>query len=162
MNCETARAQVLSVPYLDVAKQAKHLNKHLDDPYAIRASNTTYTFSVFSKVKKPLFVFKKLANNLIANLEIPVGQKVHASYIIKNGKLTPWLREWKLRASGAIVHSLCTREGDTRQRGYSKHDGNFVYRPGPELLKPDNFSLEPDECAGGIHFFLNLKDAWFY
>ena len=164
MNLEQARQKVLTTPYLDLPQQAKYLSKHLESPSDIRCLNTNAVISTFCTVKKPLFVFKRLGDGVIANLEISLGAKVHANYFIREGKLHPatW-GKWKLRASAAIVHSLCTRAGEPVKKGFSKYDPEFIYVAHPtKTLEPNAFSMNPDECAAGIHFFLNLKDAWFY
>ena len=44
----------------------------------------------------------------------------------------------------------------------SSHDNNFIYRPG-EVVSVDNFDTDRwNECAPGIHHFINRQEAVDY
>lgn len=122
--------------------------------------------SEFYKVVKPLYVFKKTykgGNDVVVNLIIPVGAKIYA----------PDSAGWtvdecsgyrKMRASKAIVHSQALRHGSRRQVDNSRsgHNYSFIYKNGAVVKPEEEFSYESSQCASGIHFFLNLADAYHY
>jgi hypothetical protein len=83
--------------------------------------------------------FKKLADNSIAEIQIPADAERIGGYIGR-----------KCRASKAIVIS---------GQGLSKHDPQFAYAPG-QVIVPDEWDNDPRvECSHGIHFFLTRKEA---
>jgi hypothetical protein len=86
--------------------------------------------------------FKKLADNSIAEIQIPADAERVGGYISR-----------KCRASKAIVIS---------GQGFSKHDPQFAYAPG-QVIVPDEWDNDPRvECSHGIHFFLTRKEAESY
>lgn len=110
----------------------------------------------------------------IVNMIIPVGAKVH----ISDTKALQNPHHLKMRASEAKVHSI-VRISDKRQvaLGRSEHDRNFLYvnpkklilnfdsspNSTSEIIKPNGgFSMSGGECAGGIHFFINVDAALAY
>jgi len=89
-----------------------------------------------------LRVFKKLANNVICELEIPAEAG-------RVGGVTGR----KCRAEFARVIS---------GEGASKHDSSFLYKAG-ETVRPDKWDDNPlVECAAGIHFFITREEAESY
>jgi hypothetical protein len=93
----------------------------------------------------PFWLWKKLRNGVIAQLEVPA----EAGRVSSTGR--------KCRVEFARVLSLS--EGEV---GYSQHDAKFSYRVG-EIVRPDKW--EPDfrvECSGGIHGFLRRSEAEAY
>ena len=86
-----------------------------------------------------LRVFKKLANEVICELEIPAEAK-------RVGGVTGR----KCRAEFARVIS---------GEGSSKHTSSFFYKAG-EIVRPDKWDDNPlVECAAGIHFFITREEA---
>lgn len=127
--------------------------------------------SGFYKVVKPLHVFKKtldhsgwpaLRRDVVTNLIIPVGARVYAPdcAFLKEGSCD--LR--KMRASKAIVHSQALCHGKRRQVDGSRsaYRGSFIYKNGKTVKPEKSFSMKYDRCDSGIHFFLNLADAYRY
>lgn len=116
-------------------------------------------------VKKDLKVFKKVyafknASPCIANLIIPTGAVIYTSTDWDYGCST--VGDRKMRASRAIVNSIARcQDGLNIDIAYSSYCPSFVYKPG-KILVPNYFDLESDTCTGGIHFFLNLSDAFHY
>lgn len=123
--------------------------------------------------------------NRIINLIIPVGATIFASDDVF-GRFSD-LSGRKMRASEAIVHSIVrfvVQDSDMTYYNWggtddywtetlseknfvaaaearSCHNPKFKYIPG-KVVKPDTFSNEYDQCEGGIHFFLNVRDALRY
>lgn len=128
--------------------------------------------SGFYKVVKPLYVFKKTGaailsryynTGVVTNLIIPVGAIVYAPDCV--WEAPQWnsaLR--KMRASKAIVHSQALCHGKRRQVDNSRSDycNSFIYKNGAVVKPWSKFSYESYQCASGIHFFLNLADAYRY
>jgi hypothetical protein len=86
--------------------------------------------------------FKKLADDTIAEIQIPADAERVGGYIGR-----------KCRASKAIVIS---------GQGFSKRDSQFAYAPG-QVIIPDKWDNDPRvECSHGIHFFLTRKEAEQY
>lgn len=165
---------VEKAPYLKGKILLAYLYKHLkSNPYSRKLNNSSggnHSHSLFWRTKKPLFVFKKvwtegLNPGAIANFEISVGESIHLPLNIEGTSFVPSeLTEWKLRYSGVKVHSLrlCSTGSEVKE-AYSMHDESFKYKADPtQILRPTTFSMKPSVCAEGIHFFLNLKDAWEY
>lgn len=143
-------------------------------------------------VTKDMHVFKKVYTDnpfrrfsrvitTIANLVVPAGALIHVGH----GVMKCWGRNMgdrKMRASKAFVHSLSNCEGWLRSHltgeqtpgwwlgkairkennTYSAHDSMFKYRAGVTVKPELGFSTRRDECASGIHFFVNLRDALDY
>ena len=110
-------------------------------------------------VKTELNVFKTVYcdefQSGIANLIIPAGALIRVAN-------TQYLRGQKLRASGAIVHSIFDTNLRSRRRAVSGHDEEFIYKVGKTVTPENGFELQDKECAGGIHFFLDLYSAMSY
>ena len=116
---------------------------------------------IFVTLKHDICVFKKTVTpdvkaEVITNLIIPAGARVF---------VTPG----KCRADRAIVFSNVTRQYkreipsacSLRGSVTSWWSSPFTYRRGEQVL-PDCFSHSIQECAGGIHFFVDLNDALDY
>lgn len=99
-----------------------------------------------------LKVYKKLQDNVIANLIIPPGVLVYTR-----------MGEDKLRASLAKVHSLWDPfQKQFVKKGLSGYNRRFDYRKGSIVTPTDKFDLGDYSCASGIHFFLSLINALTY
>jgi hypothetical protein len=86
--------------------------------------------------------FKKLADGVIAKLQIPEDAQRVGGY---TGR--------KCRAEKAIV-----LEGE----GVSQYDSKFTYAVG-QVIVPDKWDNDPRvECSHGIHFFLSRQEAADY
>lgn len=120
----------------------------------------TGTRGCFYKVTKELKVFKKLRQERIANLVIPVGALVRAPHDAFNPHFCPIVQ--KMRASNAFVHSISDKSGKAFDVGFSIWDRAFKYRTGSTICPEQGFSMEDLSCNSGIHFFLNLIDAYEY
>ncbi|HJQ13063.1 MAG TPA: pentapeptide repeat-containing protein [Gemmatimonadaceae bacterium] len=91
--------------------------------------------------------WKKLADGVIAKLEIPASAQRTSSLVGR-----------KNRASKAKVLWL----SNNAKAATSRHDGSVVYRVG-EYVTPDSY--DPDirvECTHGIHFFITRAEAEAY
>ena len=94
--------------------------------------------------------FKKLRGGLLARLQIPADAV----------RVGGWTGR-KCRASHALVLEIFTADFALLGTGTAMHDG-MKYRAGETVVAAD---FDPDprlECAGGIHFFLTLKEAQSY
>lgn len=118
-------------------------------------------------VTKNLYVFKKVERHgtngtqrCIANLIIPVGSTINVSSDYARNHPNVSLR--KMRASCAKVKSIFTcLTGKEVFSASSLYYPSFVYVSGETIL-PGQFFMNYGTCAGGIHFFLNLHDAYYY
>jgi uncharacterized protein DUF5758/pentapeptide repeat protein len=89
-----------------------------------------------------LIGYKKLSNNVICKLRIPVDAKRSNA------------TDRKCRAEFAIV-----LEGE----GSSRHDCTFIYKVGETVRPRESFCEDRwKECASGIHFFLTREEAEDY
>lgn len=112
------------------------------------------------------FVGPSFVDHAIVKLEIPADA----------ARRSP--RNYKCRASKAKVleffhieetpqlhiPKLSKKPFELKDREFvcSMHDRDFVYEIG-KIIKPTNrFSNKPNECAAGIHFFLDIKQALNY
>lgn len=151
-------------PYFSGEELKKYFLSHVQ-VYPKKSKMSIFDVSMFYEVYVPIYAFKSLKGKALAFLEIPVGAVVHAGYDLRTGDLLPSNSSWKLRASKARVHKIVSQKGKNRTQGRSTHNRNFQYFPNPgRVIKPVGapFSFEAGECKPGIHFFLNLKDAWKY
>jgi hypothetical protein len=97
-----------------------------------------------------LIVWKKLQNNLIAKLLIPV-----------RAKRTHCIGSRKCRFEYAKVIAIYDGKKQVSE-GIGLHDNNFIYRKG-EIIKPDKFDPSPlIECSNGIHAFITRQEAEDY
>lgn len=115
------------------------------------------------KVHTDLPVFKKVYEHryysVIANLIIPKGATIRAG-------TSSWRHpkhKRKMRANRAMVHSLVTRDThEQTAKAHSNYAINFEYVPGKVVRPKKRFDWDDVECSTGIHFFLELKDAFLY
>jgi len=101
------------------------------------------------KVKEKMLVYKKLANKLIATLELEKGQIFQSQYHSKCRTD---------RAKVIVIENIDKTE--KFDIGYSQNDNKFVYKVG-ETVSAD-YDEEIKECSSGIHFFLSRKSAEEY
>lgn len=89
--------------------------------------------------------WKQCSDNVLVKLLIPEDAKRSSG------------TSRKCRASKAIVLEIIGAE-----KAYSKHDAEFVYEVGKEII-PDSFNEDRwDECSHGVHFFITRKEAENY
>jgi len=114
-------------------------------------SDATYS-NIQCPGKGSFTAFKKLNNNIIAELIIPAKAKRSSA------------TNRKCRASEAKVvkmWDLYTKE--EMLESYSRHDSTFVYEKGKTVKPTEPFCEDRwNECASGIHFFITLKEAEEY
>lgn len=153
-------------------EHAKRIRVRATEPGWWGGRGTRYEVTGFYVVVKDLPVFKLTYSSgtrtkVITNLTIPVGAKVFApeSAFFECHSDTDYnsCHDRKCRASEAKVHSNATvvagKEVAVANSGW---DTSFKYTAG-QTVKPSNgFDMDNDQCAGGIHFFLNLQDAIDY
>ncbi len=102
---------------------------------------------VFKTTKKTI-VFKKLKDNLIAELVLSKGQIFQSE------------NHGKCRTDRAEVLSITDVDGKKYLEGHSTHDHTFVYTVGAVVSAP--YDKEVKECSTGIHFFLTREEAERY
>jgi len=102
---------------------------------------------VFKATKKTI-VFKKLQDNLIAELVLSKGQIFQSE------------NHGKCRTDRAEVLSITDVDGKKYLEGHSTHDHTFVYTVGAVVSAP--YDKEVKECSTGIHFFLTREEAERY
>jgi hypothetical protein len=99
----------------------------------------------------PFWLWKKLRNGVIAQLEVPA----EAARVSSTGR--------KCRVEFARVLALFAQDGAPFDKvAYSSHDAKFAYKVG-EIVRAENWN--PDfrvECSGGIHGFLRRAEAEAY
>lgn len=140
-------------------------------PYTGRKCHREKWKSYFWKVTTELKVFKLARDNRVIALVIPVGAIIYAHPSVFSSRSNRDLR--KMRANKAFVHSIYNigkhNFGSQADSAISRHDCDFVYVE-KKIVKPAiscdgdgvRFSFEPEQCAEGIHFFLNFNDAFLY
>ena len=102
------------------------------------------------KVKKTMKVYKKLADDLIATLELSKGQVFQSEC------------HYKCRTDRALVVAIeSIDKSKSYDKGMSDHDKNFIYEVGKEVVA-DYYDTKINECSHGIHFFLTRKEAEEY
>lgn len=114
------------------------------------------------KVHTDLPAFKKVVDGgsaIIANLIIPKGARLRAD-------TKTWTRRRnlrKMRANKAFVHSLvdklCLHRVPIARSLFRE---SFTYMPGQVVTPWQRFSTKDIECASGIHFFLEVRRAYYY
>lgn len=89
--------------------------------------------------------------DVIIELEIPADAKRSSS------------TTRKCRCDKAVVKSITSLDGtDSFEYALSSYDNNFVYRVG-EMVSVDDFDEDRfNECAPGIHFFIDRQEAIDY
>jgi hypothetical protein len=132
---------------------------------------TRYEVTGFYVITKELNVFKMNYSTdgrtkVITNLTIPVGAKVYApDFAFNEDHADDGYRchDRKMRASEAIVHSSATMYAQKPVAvARSGWDSSFKYAAGKTIKPRGDFDMDGDQCASGIHFFLNLQDAIEY
>jgi hypothetical protein len=112
----------------------------------------TSMFALNCPEKGGFTAFKKLRNNIIAELYIPARAK-------RSSATTR-----KCRASEAKVVKMwnyITKE--TVTKATSQHDESFVYETGKTVKPTKPFNEDRwNECASGIHFFMTQEEAENY
>lgn len=79
-------------------------------------------------------------------------------------------KNYKCRASSAKVLAIYEHPDHnagelvkSRRKAYSKHDSKFVYVVGKTVKPKKRFSHQfREDCASGIHFFLEKSEAFSY
>lgn len=134
----------------------------------------------FYEVIKPLPAFKKAYKTekahhkwipggymnipVIVNLLIPKKAIIYAD---SECFITPHMYNRKMRCNIAETHSIINKytkkEYTEAKAEYTRYDKKpYIYRKN-KIQKPQHrFSYQNDSCASGIHFFLNLTDAYCY
>ncbi len=102
---------------------------------------------VFKTTKKTI-VFKKLQDNLIAELVLSKGQICQSE------------NHGKCRTDRGTVLSITDADGKKYLEGRSAYDPTFVYTVGAVVSAP--YDEKIDECSTGIHFFLTREEAERY
>jgi Family of unknown function (DUF5758) len=97
-----------------------------------------------------LIVWKKLQNNLICKLLVPI-----------KAKRVNCIGSRKCRFEYCKVIAIYDGKKKVNQ-GYGQHDSNFIYQVG-DVVKPDSFDDSPlIECSHGIHAFITRLEAEEY
>jgi hypothetical protein len=112
----------------------------------------TSMFALNCPEKGGFTAFKKLRNNIIAELYIPARAK-------RSSATTR-----KCRASEAKVVKMwnCITK-ETVTKATSQHDESFVYETGKTVKPTEPFNEDRwNECASGIHFFMTQEEAENY
>lgn len=119
----------------------------------------------FYRVHTDIPAFKKgrtLESDIptIINLIIPAGSVIHAGFQC-------WDRSGidnrKMRATAARVHSIVLKSQSMQvQQCISLKDAGFLYTKGKLVTPTEKFDYTHTDCASGIHFFLNISDAYYY
>ena len=95
-----------------------------------------------------LIVWKALADNVIAKLEIPM-----------KAKRVNFIASRKCRAEYAKVLQIEKLTGEKIKSYRGKYKEDFFYTVG-KIVRPDKFDDSPmNECSNGIHFFLTKEEA---
>jgi len=68
----------------------------------------------------------------------------------------------KCRCDKAIVVGIEYMDGSTCKKAYSSYDSKFEYERGKEVSVPDFCEDRFQECAAGIHFFVDKQEAIDY
>jgi hypothetical protein len=99
------------------------------------------------KTTKKLTVYKKLKNNLIAELQLSKNQTFQSE------------RHDKCRTNKAKVLKIENIEKTKQYKtGVSNWDRGFIYEVG-KIVSVEDYDENIKECSTGIHFFLNRKAA---
>ena len=68
----------------------------------------------------------------------------------------------KCRCDKAIVVDIKHMDGSACEKAYSSYDSKFEYERGKEVSAPDFCEDRFQECAAGIHFFVDKQEAIDY
>ena len=94
--------------------------------------------------------FKKCLDGALVKLKIPEDAKRSSS----TGR--------KCRCDKAEVVSIVDSEGKEINEAFSEFDSEFIYRVGKTVSVSDFNEDRFEECAPGIHFFINKQEAIDY
>ena len=100
------------------------------------------------KTTKKIIVFKKLKDDVVAELALSKGQIFQSE------------NHGKCRTDRAEVLSITDVDGKKYLEGHSDYDRTFVYTVGAVVSVP--YDKEVRECSTGIHFFLTREEAEKY
>ncbi|ASD50584.1 hypothetical protein FDI24_gp057 [Acidovorax phage ACP17] len=137
-------------------------------------------------VRVPMKVYKKTRDECIVELEIPAGAQIYARSrrdmascsTPQHGEsvrkmrcssakvLQQWYHRWYREKASTVQgqvdgekHHWLTPTATSR----SKHNWEFIYHNGKTVVPEGNFAPACfEQCASGIHFFVNVQDAINY
>ena len=89
------------------------------------------------------------------------GEKIVKLLIPADAKRSSALSK-KCRCNRAVVLDITDRKGTREETAVSGHDSRFVYRKGETVCVPNFDEDRFNECAPGIHFFMDKEDAENY
>jgi len=126
-------------------------------------------YKKFFVATKKIKVFKLATDTsgcyrYIINLIIPKGTKFHIGCTMGGGECC----RYKCRAEKVFVHSIVDKwTGKEVKIAYSfmksrRTDKHLKYEVGKLIDLTKEFSHEYAICAEGIHFFLDIKSAYYY
>lgn len=98
--------------------------------------------------------YKKLRNNLIAELEILGDNNENRSDIVDSINA-------KYRCSKVRVLSIKDYDGKAHEEGRSLYNGEFIYKVG-EIIETEYDKDIDKVCSSGIHYFLSYERAEKY
>ncbi|ASD50585.1 hypothetical protein FDI24_gp060 [Acidovorax phage ACP17] len=129
-------------------------------------------------VHTPLRVFKKTfgyepdqgthynKNEVLTELELPVGALIVAESLyswMRNARIGWSSQSRKMRANEAVVVShRKIGTGEMLASSNSLLDVSFEYRVGQTVRPTMDFYMGCEQCAAGIHFFIDQADAESY
>ena len=94
--------------------------------------------------------WKKCREGKLAKLLIPADAKRSSAF------------DKKCRCDRAVVQDITDMDGNHAETAVSNKDVKFVYRKGETVCVPNFDEDRFNECAPGIHFFVNKADAVSY
>lgn len=146
-NCLRTNLFGVSLEYADFGAAFPHeaINVH----YIPMACPDAGAFVAWKKVKV-VMKKEKIVTHGIVKLLIPASAKRSSAV----GR--------KCRANKAKVLSIEIIGGGRVDHAYSVHDSSFVYRVGQIVEVEDFDDNRFEECAPGIHFFINKQEAIDY
>ena len=137
-NNSTVRAYDFSCIY----RKSIYAKITVDNPFV-------KVFEQVFKVPKRMLVYKKLANNLIATLQLERGQIFQSQF------------QDKCRTDKALVVSIESIDGKVKyEKGFSQNNNSFIYEVGK--IVSAKYDEDINECSTGIHFFLSRHSAERY
>lgn len=139
----------------------KDLRKYfLEHVYGVKGSGTLYV------VHERLLVFKKVHSkdlnfDRIANLILRPGTVIHAPVSAWQYGEPNRHDKRKMRASMAYIDSIADSEtGRLINSAVSEYDNSFKYVVDKTVFPEYSFDTSSHICTSGIHFYLNVKDAY--
>lgn len=165
---------------LTVAEIRAYFNKHTKKTKHPGIFKVTKPMKVWKKTKDTSY----FQGDVIVALEIPVGALVHAHMFgygcASDNTMNRALSYRKMRTSRAKVveqfqlgkvggtgiyklkpgnYQFSIKYYNSISESISGWSSSFKYTTG-KIVKPKNkFSMDNDQCASGVHFFINLSDA---